>query len=320
MSEQQDRLPRIAVVGSINMDLLINCQRLPQAGETVSADSLVESPGGKGANQAVAAARLGSQVAMIGRVGNDLFGSRLLENLEQEKVDLTYTLVSEGFNSGTAIVQVETSGENAITILAGANAQLTPADIRVAADCIESADTLLVQLEIPLETALAAITLARKCGTRVVLDPAPAPEQFPHGLLDVDVICPNIFEAELLTQLPVGTPEQMLAAAAKLRELGARSVVITLGRDGALVYQNNGQHEFIRSVEVQAVDTTGAGDAFAAGLGARLSQGDSLLDATHYACLAGAASAQCEGAQLAMPTHADVLKLSRKSITKRVPS
>ncbi|HUE14855.1 MAG TPA: ribokinase, partial [Planctomycetaceae bacterium] len=232
MSQERSQLsrPRIVVAGSINMDLVVRSARLPRPGETIIGRETQELPGGKGANQAVAAARLEANVAMIGRVGDDGFGERLRAGLQQEGVDVTRITVTPRCASGLAIVAVEASGENAITVIPGANGRLTADDVRAASDLIRDADVLLLQLEVPLKTVLTAIELARQYQTLVILDPAPAPASFPPSLLSVDVACPNETEAAALTGVPITNLGDATRAALRLRELGTRYAVITLGR------------------------------------------------------------------------------------------
>ena len=292
------------------MDLVVTCPRLPQPGETLHGDSIQELPGGKGANQAVAAARLGAEVSLVGRVGDDAFGARLIESLKRENVSVGSVKETASCSSGVAVVAVESSGENAITIIAGANGLVSPEDVRQASNVIESASMLLIQLETPVETALEAIAVARECGTPVLLDPAPVPdaasEVIESGLLKVEYVCPNETETALLTGLPVETDNQAIAAATRLCELGSQCAVITRGQHGALVYHQDGRHELIASPKIEAVDSTAAGDAFAAAFAVQLSTGASSFDAARYACQAGAKAASRLGAQSALPTCEDI--------------
>jgi len=229
-----DQAPRIAVVGSINMDLVIRCQRLPVPGETVMADSSHEICGGKGANQAVAASRAGGLVSMIGRVGSDAFAERLIDNLKAEQICCNEIRLSD-CESGVAVVAVEESGQNSIMVVPGANGMVSPKDVTASEPIIRDADVLLLQLEVPLETVAAAIALARRHGTRIVFDPAPA-QQLPEELFGVDLLCPNQSEASLLTGIEVETEQQVAAAAESLQRRGARHVAITLGERGTWLF------------------------------------------------------------------------------------
>jgi ribokinase len=307
--------PRICVVGSINADLVVRCGRLPRPGETISARDVTEVPGGKGANQAVAAARLGADVTMIGRVGDDAFGQRLRNGLQENGVGVEYVLTTSECASGLAIVAVEDSGENAIMVVPGANGRLTPADVHAAGELIRRADVLLLQLEVPLETTIAAIQLARGCGTPVILDPAPAPTLDDNHsamlaeLLKVEVACPNEAEALALTNVRIETVADAEQAACCLRSLGPKYGIVTLGAQGAVLCEPDTRPILIPAFDVRAVDTTAAGDAFAAALAVRLAQGAVIAEAVRFACAAGALAASRPGAQPAMPTAQAVADL-----------
>ncbi|MEN0110462.1 MAG: ribokinase [Planctomycetota bacterium] len=300
-------MPRIVVVGSANMDLVLRCPRIPRPGETLLGDSVTEAPGGKGANQAVAASRLGGDVTLIGRVGDDAFAGRLLDSLSGNGVRTDRVASTEGIASGVATISVADNGENAILVIPGANALVTPADVAAARESISAADTLLLQLETPQETIVAAIAVAREAGVRVILDPAPVPATVAAGLLDVDIICPNETEAEALLGRSVGaTADERLAAAKALTQLGARTAIITLGAEGAVWTTRDGESGTVAAPKIDPVDTTAAGDAFAGALGLRLAEGADLPTALRFACAAGSAAATRLGAQPGMPTRAEV--------------
>jgi ribokinase len=294
----------LIVVGSINMDLVARVREIPRPGQTVVGDNLQEHPGGKGANQAVGVARLGGRCTLVGCVGTDVFGTRLIQSLAGHGVHTERIRLVEGCSSGVALISVSEQGENAITIVPGANARLTPADVIVNEDAIRQAAVLLLQLEVPFPTVEAAAQLARKHGVRIILDPAPVSQALPPALFDVDVMCPNELEAQALT----GTedPEE---AARLLHERGVRCVLITLGEKGVLVCDEQHSCEVIPAFGVQAVDSTAAGDAFAAGVGLSLAEGQSLARAVRLGCAAGALAATRAGAQQAMPTRAEVEEL-----------
>jgi ribokinase len=304
--------PRIAVVGSINADLVVRCARLPRPGETISARDVKEVPGGKGANQAVAAARLGAEVTMIGRVGDDAFGQRLRTGLQENGVSVDWVTTTPNCASGLAIVAVEDSGENAIMVIPGANGRLTPEDVLAAGEVIRRADVVLVQLEVPLETTIAAIKLAREYGTPVILDPAPAPtfgddrSAIAADLLQVEVACPNEAEALALTNVRIETVADAEQAACCLRSLGPKYGIVTLGARGAVLCEPDSRPLLIPAFNIRAVDTTAAGDAFAAALAVRLAQGVAISEAVRFACAAGALAASRPGAQPAMPTLQEV--------------
>ncbi|MCA9265302.1 MAG: ribokinase, partial [Planctomycetales bacterium] len=256
---------RIAVLGSINRDLVIQCVTLPRPGETIIAESMQEFHGGKGANQAVAAARLGAEVAMIGRVGDDAFANILVGNLSREGVDTRYIRRQSDCPSGLAIVSVDRGGENAIMVVPGANSQVTARDAENAADMIADADVLLVQLEVATEAVVAALTIAKQHGVRTVLDPAPMVTNPPDALLQVDWICPNRTEAGALLGRDILSVEDACRAARDLCDRGVENAVVTLGSSGA-VWSNGEQAEHTPACRVDVVDTTAAGDAFAAAL------------------------------------------------------
>lgn len=297
--------PRITVLGSINMDLVVRCQHLPRPGETIIAEDFREIPGGKGANQAVAAARLGASVSMIGRVGDDAFAGRLLETLRNEQIDTEAVLQTSDSASGVAIVAVEDSGENAILVVSGANARVSAADVAQHAERIRNSDVLLLQLEIPVETVLAAIRVARDAGVRVILDPAPVPGSFPEPLLHVDALTPNRSEAAAILGRGVDSADDARAAAHELVQRGARQAVITLGAEGAVLSDGHSE-QWVPPFPVKTVDTTAAGDAFAAALAVRWAETHSLTDAVRFASAAGALAASRAGAQPGMPRRPDV--------------
>ena len=292
----------VAVVGSLNLDLVIRVAELPGPGETVSGGDLFRNPGGKGANQAVAAARLGRRVAMVGCVGDDQAGHELLASLEAAGVDGSRVRVVEGVPSGTACITVSEDGENQIVVSPGANARLTPDDVAAAA-AVRSAAVTLLQLEVPLETVAAA---ARTAGGRVVLNPAPV-RALPAELLGrIDVLVPNRVELARLAGGPV--PRTVEQAAELAGRLGGRAVVVTLGADGALVVED-GRAGHVPAVPVRPVDTTAAGDAFCGGLADALAGGAGLQEAARRAVRVAAAACLRPGAQASLPTPAELATL-----------
>ena len=302
--------PRIVVVGSINIDLVARCERLPRAGETVHAEDLRQVPGGKGANQAVAAARLGASSHLIGRVGSDAFGQTLKETLTGYDVHTEAVMVTDGASSGVAMIGVEASGENAITIVAGANWRLSPEDIERHRELIQSADALIVQLEVPLDTVGAALSLAKACSVWTVLDPAPAPiDALPSEFYGVDVMTPNETEAENLTGIAVESIEDAVQAGLVLQERGVRLPVITLGGRGAVLIDDLGSPSYATAPRVNTVDTTAAGDAFTAAFSCRLAEGADPATAIRFASHAGSLATTVRGAQNSMPEFSEVIKL-----------
>ncbi|MFK8846496.1 ribokinase [Streptomyces sp. Ac-502] len=290
----------VLVVGSANADLTVRVARRPGAGETVHGSDLVESAGGKGANQAAAAARLGARVGLLARVGDDAYGELLLDAQRAAGTDVAHVIVESGARTGTAMIIVGPDGDNSIVVSPGANAALTPEDVAAARDVIAASAAVSLQLEVPMETVRATAATATETGTRVVLNPSPTPDSLdPELLAAADPLVVNEHEAQQLTGRGEGTPEDWARA---LCEQGARSVVVTLGGDGALVVDGEGGTGRVPGVKVEAVDTTGAGDAFTGALATRLARGDSLTDAARFAVRVGAAAVTKPGAQPSYPT------------------
>lgn len=278
---------RIAVIGSNMHDLVTYVDRMPAPGETVEAPSFEMGFGGKGANQAVASARLGADVMMVTRVGDDVFGPATLKNLSDNGVDTKHCKAVPGTPSGVAPIFVEPSGENSILIVKGANATLSPADVDAAADDLKQCGFILLQLEVPLETVYHAVAFAAENGIRSILNPAPAtPDLDPARLKGLDFFCPNESELALLTGMPTETEDQIAAAARSLIDRGIHQVVVTLGGRGARLVTADAVHP-IAPVPVTPVDTTGAGDAFIGSFACFMSQGgapqDALARAARYA-------------------------------------
>ena len=298
---------RIVVVGSINLDLVGATNRIPIAGETVAGLSFQTFPGGKGANQAVAAARLGGSVSMLGKLGTDVFGAQLRESLEESKVNTDGIEVVPG-SSGVALITTDAKGENAITVVAGANAHLSPADLDTHISLIRSAGILLTQLEIPLETVeyLAAIAIREQIP--LVLDPAPSRPLPPSLLKCVDWLTPNETEAcFLLGCAPEELSKEALKDAANvLLALGSRNVILKLGERGCYVALLDGTRHLLSAYRVHAVDTTAAGDAFNGALAVALLNGQDPLSSASWASAVAAISVTRPGAQPSMPTSLEV--------------
>ncbi|WP_326760678.1 ribokinase [Streptomyces phaeochromogenes] len=294
----------LLVVGSANADLVIGVERRPGAGETVLGSDLALHPGGKGANQAVAAARLGARTGLLARVGDDAHGRLLLDSQRAAGVDTAGVLVG-GAPTGVALITVDPSGDNSIVVSPGANGRLTPADVHAASALLAASRVVSAQLEIPLETVVEVVR-GLPSGTRFVLNPSP-PRELPEEVLAAcDPLIVNEHEARVVLGADAGaTPEQWAGA---LLALGPRSVVVTLGEEGALVADASGTAR-VPSVKVNAVDTTGAGDSFTAALAWRLGAGESLADSAAYAARVGAAAVTREGAQASFPTAEEVAAL-----------
>jgi ribokinase len=295
----------IVVVGSNMIDLLSKIPRLPKMGETLIGSAFHFGFGGKGANQAVMAARLGAKVAMVTRVGDDLFGSMTQENFRQQGVDTTFVLVETGISSGVAPAMVDENGKNMLVIIPGANMRLTLEDIRQASQFIQFAKILICQLEIPDEAVEEAFRIARAAGVMTILNPAPARAISAELIALADLIVPNETEAEILTEIPVSGMSGTAEAAEKLIAIGAKAVILTLGENGAMLFENNESFHF-PAFSVKAVDTTGAGDAFIGGLAFGLSTGRSIRDAIPFANQCGAFSVTRIGTQVSFPTYEDL--------------
>lgn len=306
---------RVAVVGSINMDIVVRCEELPQPGQTILALESKEICGGKGANQAVAAAKAGGHVRMIGRVGDDAFAIRLLNNLNQYSVETSAIHCSSQISSGVAIVAVERSGQNSIMVVAGANGRLGPDDVNQHSQMIRESDVLLLQLEIPLDSVVESIRIAKSGKTRVILDPAPVPRNWPalirqiHEIVDIpnpiDLICPNETEAAELTGLSVDNLVEAERAARTLHAQGISNVIVTLASQGSLLFDGQATHH-IPPFPITAVDTTAAGDSFAGALGVRWSETNCLTEAIRFANAAGAIAATRPGAQCSLPSREEI--------------
>ncbi|MCT7350885.1 ribokinase [Streptomyces sp. 15-116A] len=295
----------LLVVGSANADLVIGVERRPGAGETVLGSDLAVHPGGKGANQAVAAARLGARTALLARVGDDGHGRLLLDSLRAAGVDTVGVLVG-GAPTGVALITVDPSGDNSIVVSPGANWQLTPGDVRAAGSLFHASRVVSVQLEIPLETVVEVVRSLAP-GSRFVLNPSP-PRPLPREVLDAcDPLIVNEHEARVILG-DACVSDRAEDWATLLVAKGPRSVVVTLGGEGALVADKEGVSR-VPSVPVRAVDTTGAGDAFTAALAWRLGAGEDLAEAAAYAARVGAATVTKEGAQDSFPTEADLTAL-----------
>ena len=294
-------MAEVFVVGSINQDFVLKVERRPNPGETVTNAELSTHNGGKGANQAAAAARLGAFVTFLGRVGDDEFGEPLVHALGEKGIDTSLVKQVSSESTGAAFITVTPDGENAITVAPGANRSLTPEDAEAASEAIGDARVLVAQMEIPVKTVLRAVEVAAECGTRALVNLAPTFE-VPRELLEkADPLVVNEHEAAFLLGGGVEGVDGALSAAPKLLSLGPRSAVITIGEAGA-VFANGESSRHLPAPKVEVVDTTGAGDAFVGAMAARLADDVSLEEAVAYAVRAGAAAVTKEGAQGALPT------------------
>lgn len=303
----QDSAKHVLVIGSFITDLVFRVDHYPAEGETLIGQSFNRFPGGKGANQAVGASRLGAKVSMVGRLGQDLFGDEQIQSLQGAGIDTSGIARDPEVPSGAATVTIDKDGRNRIIIVPGSNMRITVDDIEKVRDRIAAADILMLQLEIPLECVERAIAIASEVGTPVILNPAPAQEVAPEVLSRVSVLTPNEVEAEQLTDIKVDTTEDATAAARKLLSYGVQAVVITLGERGSLVMSAEDEEPtFIPAYKVKAVDTVAAGDAFNGALAVRLSEGASIVEAARYATAVSAIAVTRPGAQPSMPYRHEV--------------
>lgn len=292
----------IVVIGSINMDLVCRTPHMPVGGETILGSEFQTIPGGKGANQAVAAARLGGDVHMIGRVGDDDFGKRLLAGLATNGVNIDRVPITKGIVSGVAMILVDAKGQNSIVVAPGANSRVTTKDIDAARDLIASAAAVVLQFEIPLPVVAHAMKLCKKLGVYTIVDPAPAVSKLPKEIFAADIFTPNESEAEIL----LGGGKH---SAASLLKRGAKSVVLKQGSRGATWFDATGTLASAKAFKVKVVDTTAAGDSFTAGLAVARAGGMSPQEALRFACAAGAIGCTGFGAQPSLPTRKQVNRL-----------
>jgi len=302
--------PKITVVGSFAVGLTLRAPRFPVKGETLVGSDFDMGPGGKGSNQAVGAARLGAESHLVAVVGTDLFGDVGVNLYRQEGVGISHLRRTSERNTGVGFIILNAEGDNEIVLDMGANHLLSPEDVDRAEELIASSDAVLSVLEIPPRTAARAMALARKHGVTSVLNPAPA-QPLDDGLLSqVDVLTPNESELRLLCGLAPDDPTDTLELAHRLQRRGVRNLIVTRGRDGALVISEDGRVEHVPGQKVNVVDTTGAGDAFTCALGVALAEGRLVLDAVRFAACAGALACTRLGVIPALPTRAAVEALS----------
>jgi ribokinase len=298
-------MKKLLVIGSLNMDMVVGLSGIPKTGETVLGKSICYLPGGKGANQAYAVAKLGGQVSMVGAVGNDNYADRLLKNLNSVSVD-TSGIKRVNTNTGLAFIYVDSNGRNCIVVLPGANNQVDIQHIDVMQHHIETAEWVILQMEIPHDTVEYVVLKAHSMGKKVLLNPAPAPEGYSDALYRMlDIITPNEMELGKLTSMPVDTIDEIICAANKLFSKGVSSVVVTCGEKGAVLVNSNGTKHFLAK-KVKAVDTTAAGDTFTAALAVALSEGKQIDDAIEFANCAATISVTRLGAQSSIPWREEV--------------
>lgn len=308
-------MSRIAVIGSINTDMVVRSPEIPTPGQTLMGHSFITTGGGKGANQAVAAARLGGEVSLIARIGADAFGEISLENFKKENINTAHVYTDQNAPSGIAIIVVDDKGENVIVVAPGANTLLNEDDIQKAEDTIKNADIVLLQLEIPMNTVAKGVTLAKKYNRTVILNPAPA-SAIPEDILQhIDIITPNQTEALALTGITVNDMPSGQQACDILHKKGITTVIITMGEQGAYLSSGNDKQMVAGYNAGKAIDTVAAGDTFCGGLAIAIAEGKSLYEAIQFANAAAALSVTKAGAQASIPNRDDVTKLL-KAVTQ----
>ncbi len=306
-------MKNIVVIGSSNTDMVVKTSHLPAGGETVLGGDFFMNAGGKGANQAVAAARYGNRVVFVAKTGNDLFGEQVRTSMKEDGIVTDYVFIDNNHPSGVALITVNQEAENCIVVAGGANMYLSKEDIDKAQEEVVNADVVLMQLETPIDTVEYAAHLAAKAGVRVILNPAPAPaEPLSKELIrDLYLITPNRSEASRLTGIEVTDLGSAQRAALALYDMGAKNVVVTLGSEGSLVYDGQIMMR-VEAIKVEAVDTTAAGDTFNGVLASVIAEGKSLIEAVKEATVAGAISVTRMGAQPAAPTREEIEQMKKR--------
>ena len=306
-------MKNIVVIGSSNTDMVVKTSHLPVPGETVLGGDFFMNAGGKGANQAVAAARYGNRVVFVAKTGNDLFGEQVRKSMKEDGIVTDYVFIDEEHPSGVALITIDQKAENCIVVAGGANMYLKPEDIDKAKEEILGGDVVLMQLETPIETVEYAAKMAAEAGVKVILNPAPAPaEPLSKELIsNLFLITPNRSEASRLTGIEVTDLASAQRAALALYDIGAKNVIVTLGSEGSLVYDGHMMMR-VEAIKVEAVDTTAAGDTYNGVLASVIAEGKSLIDAVHEANIAGAISVTRMGAQPAAPTREEIIAMKKK--------
>lgn len=302
-------MKKICVIGSLNMDLVVNVDEMPKKGQTLIGENFKEVPGGKGANQAVAIAKLGGDVSMIGKVGNDGFGQTLINALKADNVKTDYIQI-ENCSSGVAMITVDKNAENSIVVAPGANFRVLREDIDKCIDSIKQSDIVVVQLETPLDTIKYALQESKQLDKYTILNPAPAVKLEEDIIKNVDLLTPNETELEILSGVKIENEEDIIKAAQVMIHKGVKQLIVTLGSKGSL-YIDKDNVKFKESYKVDAIDTTAAGDSYTGALSVALSQDKDIQEAMDFASKVGALCVMKEGAQTSLPTIHDVLNFRR---------
>ncbi len=297
-------MKKICVIGSLNMDLVVNVDTMPKPGQTIIGSNFKEVPGGKGANQAVAMARLNGNVSMIGKVGEDGFGQTLINSLKNDNVDTTYIQTTKGA-TGVALITVDKNAQNSIVVSPGANFEVKEDDIDNNIEAIKNSDIVVLQLETPLNTIKYALNKAKELNKYTILNPAPAVKLDDEIIKNVDLLTPNETELEIISGVSIETEEDIHRASQIMIEKGVKELIVTLGSKGSL-YINKEKSMFKKAYKVEAVDTTAAGDSYTGALAVALSQDKKMEDSMDFASKVGALSVLKEGAQSSLPTLEDV--------------
>ena len=295
----------VLVIGSANMDMVVTAEHFPQPGETILGKKFGMFPGGKGANQAVACAKLDGITYFIGKMGKDIFKEKLVQNMKNDGVNLDYLLIDNKESTGIALITVDATGENEIVVVSGSNMKLAPDEVASKRHVFQQVNVVLTQLEIPLETVQKAAELAKASSALLILNPAPARTLPEHLLKQVDFLTPNETELEILSGKSVKDVESAKAAAANLLKKGVKNIIVTLGEKGALLVNEN-QHKLFPTRQVTAVDTTAAGDAFNGALALSLAKGEEIAAAIQFANQVASFSVTRMGAQSSMPTRDEI--------------
>lgn len=297
-------MKNICVIGSLNMDLVVNVDTMPKPGQTLLGGNFKEVPGGKGANQAVAMARLGGNVSMIGKVGNDGFGKTLVEALKSDNVNTDYIHTADS-STGVAFITVDKNAQNSIVVAPGANFEVNKEDVDKNIDCIKNSDIIVIQLETPLETVKYALQVAKYLNKYTILNPAPALKLDDEIISNVDLLTPNETELEIISEIKIENEDDINKAAKSMIAKGVKELIVTLGSKGSL-YINEEKSFFKPAYKVEAIDTTAAGDSFTGALAVALSNNKTMEEAMDFASKVGALSVMKEGAQSSLPVLEDV--------------